>query len=66
MENTLGDMVDCLNAVYDAESIEEMDLSESEYDAMMRLYRICGRFQAELDDLLELDEVDHFSCSERF
>ena len=50
-ENTAGDLYDCVNAMQEEDTIEDMDLSEEELRAMKRMRKLCERFLEEYDRL---------------
>jgi rhamnose utilization protein RhaD (predicted bifunctional aldolase and dehydrogenase) len=65
-ENTYGDLRDCLEAVYEADSLKELtsQMSEEELTAFKAMKRLCQKFidavnEAEvLDEFEGLDEED--------
>lgn len=55
-ENTSNDLRDCVYAMYEAETIQEMDLSKIEHTSLMALYQLCSMFIKEADRLLDTAE----------
>ena len=64
-ENTSGDLYDCVTALEEVGSFEELDLSEREADAAEGMLRLCQRYidcyydlqgRAEAD--LELEDAE--------
>ena len=56
MENTYFDLLDCYNSIIESGSIQDLDLSCSEKKYLSSLYRLCGRFQCAVDDMMEDQE----------
>ena len=52
-ENTSNDLSDCINAMEDAETLAEMDLSKYESQAMKRMAEMAQEFLAHYDRLME-------------
>ena len=52
-QNTLQDLRDCNNAM-NADTFDEMDLSQDEYSAMIRLVNLCQRVIENFDRLEEM------------
>lgn len=53
-ENTSGDLQDCVNAMEEAETLAEMDLSKYEQAAMKRMVETAQEFLEHYDRLLEM------------
>ncbi len=51
-ENTASEMGQCLEAMEEAESIEDLDLNEYEKAAFFAMFRICRDFLAEHERLI--------------
>ena len=58
-ENTYGDLKDCLEAVYEAESLKELTSEMSEYElaAFKKMKRLCQEF---IDTVNEQEAWDKF------
>ena len=57
-ENTSNDLRDCVDAMEEAYSIDEMDLSESERAAMDHMVKLAKRFVDQYSFLVKEDELD--------
>ena len=55
-QNTLTDLKDCLNEMYNADTIKDMELSKEEKFAMLTMYRYCEDFMSEVDRLIPQEE----------
>ena len=55
-QNTLQDLQDCLNAMREASSISDMNLSDDEYEAFQEMASLVIWFRIEADRLL-MDDV---------
>ena len=55
-QNTLQDMQNCLNAMREASSISDMNLSDDEYEAFQEMASLVIWFRIEADRLL-VDDV---------
>ena len=58
-ENTYGDLKDCLEAVYEADSLKELtsEMSEEELGAFKAMKRLCQKF---IDAVNEAEALDQF------
>jgi len=56
-ENTAGDLADCVEAMEEACTMEELDLSSYELDAMERMRSLCRRFLAQYEHLAQTEMV---------
>lgn len=56
-ENTSHDLEDCVFAMQNAESLEEMDLSRYEKASMLRMLDLCRDFVKRAEEL-EVAELD--------
>ena len=58
-ENTYGDLKDCLEAVYEADSLKELtsEMSEEELTAFKAMKRLCQKF---IDAVNEVEVLDEF------
>lgn len=54
-ENTSDDLLDCVNVMQEACTLEEMDLSEEETRSMNRMRKLCERFLEEYERLQNTD-----------
>ena len=50
-QNTASDLLDCVNTMQDEETLQDLDLSEEELRAMVRMVKLCGRFVEEYERL---------------
>lgn len=50
-QNTSNDLLDCVNAMQEEETLQDLDLSEEELRAMVRMVKLCGRFVEEYERL---------------
>ena len=56
-ENTVGELGQCLEAMENAESIEDLDLNKYEEAAFYSMFRICRDFLAEHERLLNKENA---------
>jgi hypothetical protein len=56
-ENTAGELGQCLEAMENAESIEDLDLNKYEEAAFYSMFRICRDFLAEHERLLNKENA---------
>ena len=54
-ENTEGELNQCVEAMEQAENIGELDMSEYEWQAFSRMFRLCRTFLAEHERLLNAE-----------
>lgn len=54
-ENTEGELSQCVEAMEQAENIGELDMSEYEWQAFSRMFRLCRTFLAEHERLLNAE-----------
>ena len=61
-ENTYNDLRDCVDAMEEAATFSELDLSQYELDSYLDMKRLCERFLKQYDVLSETmhAEVDEF------
>ena len=59
-ENTSDDLLDCVNAMQEACTLDELDLSEYESSAMKRMRKLCERFLEEYERLQNTDSESDF------
>jgi hypothetical protein len=52
-ENTAGDLSQCVEAMYEAGTLEDLDLNQYEKVGIQDLYRLCKSFIQEYDRLKE-------------
>lgn len=52
-ENTAGDMCQCIEAMYEAGTLEDLDMNSYEKEGIQDLYRLCKTFIQEFDRLKE-------------
>lgn len=60
-ENTSNDLADCVEAMEEAEGLNELDLSAQEKYAMTRMRRQAERFIAQFDFLVNQEEMDRIT-----
>ena len=56
-ENTAGELGQCLEAMEEAESLEDLDLNKYEEAAFYSMFRICRDFLAEHERLLNKENA---------
>lgn len=54
-ENTEGELSQCVDLMEQAENIGELDMSEREFAAFSRMFRLCRTFLAEHERLLSVE-----------
>lgn len=54
-ENTSDDLLDCVNAMQEACTLDELDLSDEENRSMNRMRKLCERFLEEYERLQNTD-----------
>jgi hypothetical protein len=57
-ENTQRDLADCVSAMEDAESLDDLDMGEYETRAFYEMFRTCRAFLAEHERLLNAETVE--------
>lgn len=57
-ENTSHDLRDCVDAMQEAASMGELDLSRSELNSLRRMRQLANDFLDECDRLLDTDQDD--------
>ena len=60
-ENTSKDLADCVDAMEEAEGLNELDLSSYEKCAMARMRKLAERFIAQFDFLVDQEEMDRIN-----
>ena len=55
-ENTLSDLGDCVEAMENAKTIEDLDMNEHERASFNVMWRVCREFLAEYERLLATDK----------
>jgi len=58
-QNTLADLRDCMDALIEADNIQEMNLSAEELNALQRLTALAERFSMYAEELLEEANVEY-------
>lgn len=57
-QNTFDDLRDCVNAMDEAYTLDDMDLSQDEAHAMKRMYSFCEQFRENFDRLVHADNFE--------
>ena len=52
-ENTAGDLNQCVSSMYEAGTLEDLDMNSYEKEGIQDLYRLCKTFIQEYDRLKE-------------
>lgn len=52
-ENTAGDLNQCVSSMYEAGTLEDLDMNSYEKEGIQDLYRLCKTFIQEFDRLKE-------------
>jgi len=64
-ENTLSDLSDCLEAMEEAKSLQDLNLNKYEESAFMEMFRTCRAFLAEHERLLNAGDQEEVDLSDK-